>query len=320
MRTATLYLLLALPALILGCAEHSPAPPARQPPADGLHDWVSDPAVVAEERHSPPLRLLSLAPSATEICCALGLRAQVVGRTRFCDYPPQVRSLPQVGDVDTIDPEILLSLRPDLVFVSGASRAITDRLTRLGLRFESLPDRNLEDVFASIERVGRLTGRPRTAANLQAALRRELDQIAAAYATAPPQRVLILLAPLADPPAPAFAGGPGSFYDDLLHRAGHLNALAAEGRAYGPLALEAILRIDPDIIIELDADGTGRPGGDAEALRAWATLGNLKAVTNHHVHVLTGRQHHIPGPRIVQAFAELCRTIAGKETAGKSHE
>lgn len=305
-------LLSFLPLLIYGCTRDSARNAIPSAAVAEMHDWVRDPAVVPSEQHSPPLRLLSLAPNATEICCALGLRDQLLARTRFCDYPPEIRNLPEVGDLAEINPETLVALRPDLVLVSGASRAITDKLVRLGLRFESLPDRNLEDVFAAVERVGQLTGRPLTAAKLCDELKRELDQIAAKCAAVPRQRVLILLAPLSSPPAPPFAAGPGSFYDDLLRRAGQANALAEEGRAFGPLALEAILRIDPDVIIELQPDGSDRPGGDADALRAWSRLGNLKAVANRRVHVLTGRQHYIPGPRVVQIFAELCRVLSGE--------
>lgn len=91
--------------------------------------------------------------------------------------------------------------------------------------------------------------------------------------------------------------------------AGHRNIADA---SYGQLSLEAIVRADPEVIIEFDAEGTNRPGGDAEALRAWARLGPLQAMARRRVHVLTGKHHHLPGPRVAQSFEELCRAVAGR--------
>jgi iron complex transport system substrate-binding protein len=138
----------------------------------------------------------------------------------------------------------------------------------------------------------------------------ELRQIAERYAGTPPARVLLLLGTLSDPPQPPFAAGPGSFYDDLLRLARHTNVVDAGTRAFGPLSLEMIVRADPEVIIELDADGTGRPAGEADALKTWAQLGSLQAVAQRRVHVLKGQHHFIPGPRLAQSFEELCRAIA----------
>ena len=310
-------LLAACGLMWVGC--NDPASPRTPPPAAalaestaaGLRDWVVNPPVVASEREAGPRRLVCAAPSVTEICCALGLQRRIVARTRFCDYPPGIETVPAIGAMDETNTELLLGLKPDLVLVSGTSRAITERLERMGLTFESLPDRTLADVFAAIERVGELTERRETARRLSDGLRAELTRIARQYADVPPQRVLVLLWTLSDPPAPPFVAGPDSLYDDLLRRAGHANVADAGVQAYAPFSLEAIVRADPDVIIELDADGTGRPGGDTEAVRVWSQLGPLRAVKNRRVHVLKGERHFIPGPRIVQTFAELCRAVAG---------
>jgi iron complex transport system substrate-binding protein len=279
------------------------------PPA--LRDWVRDPPRADVERGHAPLRIVSTAPSTTEICCALGLRDQLVGRTRFCDYPPEIEHLPAVGDLDETNVETLVALRPDLVLVSGASRAITDRLAGLNLHVAALPDRSLADILAAIAQAGELTGRPQTARLVVDGLHAELAQTARAYSDTPPARVLILLGTLSDPPAPPFVAGPGSYFDDLLRLAGHHNAADADVPAYGPWSLETIVRSDPDVIIEIDTSGRARPGGDADARRLWQKLGPLRAVADGRVHVLTGKAHLIPGPRIALSFAALCRAIAG---------
>jgi iron complex transport system substrate-binding protein len=300
-----------------GCGGTSP-PPSSQPAAAAgrsapttLRDWVQDPHVVAAEQNSPAIRVVCTAPSATEICCALGLRQQIVGRTRFCEYPPGISRVPVIGAMDETSAELLLGLKPDVVLVAGNSRAIADRLEQLSIRPVSLPDKTLPDIFAAIRLVGELSARPRTAEQLCGGIERQLASVAERYAAATPRRVLLLTGTLADPPAPPFVAGPGSLYDDLLRRAGHENAADQGVRAYAPLSLEAIVRIDPEVIIELDATGQARPGGDADAVSAWARLGPLRAVTTGRIHVLTGQQHFIPGPRVAQTFEALCRKIGG---------
>jgi ABC-type Fe3+-hydroxamate transport system substrate-binding protein len=109
--------------------------------------------------------------------------------------------------------------------------------------------------------------------------------------------------------------GPGSFYDDLLTRAGHRNVAETAGRPFAPLSLEFIVQADPDVIIELVAEAQLRPDGDAEARHVWAQLGPLTAVRQERVHVLRGHQHLILGPRVAHTFEALCRIIAGQHDA-----
>jgi len=284
---------------------------ASQPTELQLHDWALHPRVVEQEADAPPQRIVSGAPNVTEICCALGLIDQLVGRTRYCNYPPAVRDVPAFGALIDTNVEVLLKLKPDLILLAGQSRALTERLARQNLRLVSLPDRSLNDIFTAIKKVGTLTHRPQTAEMLCHAIRADLDRVTDRFAGTPPARVLLLIGTLSDPPMPPFVAGPGSFYDDLLKRAGHTNVVAEHGAMFAPLSLEFILRADPDVIIELDPDGRARPQGDADALRAWNKVGPLQAVAKRRVHVLTGQQYYLAGPRIAQTYRALCQAIAG---------
>ena len=289
MSVLTRTLLVAVLALA-GCDSKTPGGTSRPTPANA--------------------RLLSTAPNVTEICCALGLRERLVGRTRYCDYPPGIESLPSIGALNDLNVETLLALKPDLIFVAGHSRAITDRLAPLGLRLEAVPDVTLDDLFNSIARIGALTDRPAAARELNARVQAEIAAVAARYAGKAAARVLITTAPLSDPPQQPVVAGPGSFYDDLLRRAGHTNIAATAGRPFAPVALEFIVRSDPDVIIELVPDAAGRPGGAAEARQVWAKVGPLRAVRTGRVKVLVGSQYFVLGPRVAQTFEALCRAIA----------
>ncbi len=286
--------------------------PATRPRLE-LRDWVLSPPQPESDQRAPCPRLLSAAPNVTEICCALGLRECLVGRTRYCTYPPSIQDVRSIGALNDLNVEVLLDIRPELVLVAGTSRQITERLEHLGLAYLSLPDSRLEDLFVAATQIAARTGRGATAARLVTGIRAELDTVSAAHRGAPARRVLVLTAPLADPPVQADAAGPGSFYDDLLHLAGHANAAAEAARSFTAVSLEYVLRVDPDVIIELVPDPGQRPGGDPEARRAWSRVGPLRAVAARRVHALIGPEHFVLGPRIAHTYAALLDLIASGE-------
>ncbi len=275
-----------------------------------VRDWVLEPLASPDPARDGPARIVSFAPSITEILYALGLDDRLVGRTRYCLHPPRAQQVPSVGALTNVSAETLVALEPDLVLVAGTSRLVADRIRALGLNWQSLPDDSLDDIFRSIQAVGTLTGRSQTAALLESQLRSDLDRVRSAYEDGPRRRVLIVLDALANPPMPPVVAGPGSFYDDLLQFAGHENVVAPLERAFGALSLEVIVSLDPDVIIEIVADGRRRSAGNADALRAWQTLGDLTAVREGRVRLLTGSAYFLPGPRIASTFDALCAAIA----------
>jgi iron complex transport system substrate-binding protein len=206
--------------------------------------------------------------------------------------------------------EIILSLKPDLILMSGNSQAQRDRLVPLGLRLESVPDTTLADIYTAVRTIGEFTQRDEAAEALCRRMELQIVATDEAFRETPPRRVLLLIDTLADPPRPPTVAGGGSFYDDLLKRAGHENVASDVAAAFGRLSLEAIVHADPDVIIELDPDGTVRPNGAADALRVWSKMEGLSAVRNKRVHVLTGPVYYLPGPRVPRIYADLCKAIA----------
>lgn len=316
-RTYATTVLLTLALLLTpGCERSSsttrPADTAAPaPPGFSLTDYVRHPPTTQPVPETT-LRIVSGAPNTTEICCALGLRNNLVGRTRYCTYPPAIENVTSIGDLYNLSVEVLLERRSDVILVAGASRSISERLDELGLHYIALPDVSLEDLFASIEQMGARTDRSALAATLIKRIRADMANVRGRYADVPSQRVLLVNGTLSDPPKPVQVAGPGSFYDDLLAIAGHTNVAEVLGRPFGQLSLEAIAQADPDVIIELAPAARKRPGGDADARQAWAKIGPLRAVETEHVHVLIGAQHFVLGPRIAMTFEALCDKIAGR--------
>ncbi len=285
-----------------------PAGRADQPK---LRDYPANPLVDPAEQDVPPLRIVSLAPSATEIVAALGLADRLVARTPYCTHPPAVHGVPTVGGLVDLDVERLVALRPDRILIAGRSRLQVEKLRAAGLAYTSLPDESLEDVFTSIRIAGRVLGRPATARRLAAAIRTDLDRVCKAYAGLARRRVLIVLGQLGDPPRPPFVAGPGSFYDGLLRLAGQRNAAPASLGAFAPLSLEAIVRADPEVIIQLAPDAK-RAVPQTQALARWRRVGPISAVRSKRVRTLAGAVYYVPGPRVAWVLRDLCRALAGE--------
>ena len=315
----SITLLCGLLCASLNCNRPSPTqtqpsspPPTTQPAssATALKDWVAHPSVDPAEKNVPAPRIVSAAPNVTEICCALGLRDALVGRTRYCDYPPGIESVTSIGALIDVNVEALLELHPDLILIAGTSRAQMERFTSLGLRVESVPDFRVEDLFVAIRLIGDLTARPKTADTLCANIEADLDRVTQSHRDFHRRRILLCTAPLTDPPRPPLVAGPGSFYDDLLRRARLENIAPETQMPFAPLSLEFIIRADPDVIIELAPDDAQRPHGDADALQAWSNLGELKSVADHRVHVLIGNRYFLLGPRLPTTYEALCQSAA----------
>ncbi len=108
------------------------SPPAPRPKAGSairptltIRDYVQAPIVSPSSTSQKSLRIVSLAPTLTEILCALGRRDWIVGRTSYCTYPPEMREVPSLGALTNLNAELLVKLKPELILISGQSRTQT---------------------------------------------------------------------------------------------------------------------------------------------------------------------------------------------------
>ncbi len=290
------------------------APVATRPaaPQAGVpHDYVADPSPVldAAERTNGPARIASLAPSLTEICCALGLGDRLVGRTPYCTHPAAIGSVPVVGGLVDANLELLVTLRPDVILITKNSTRLRDQLAPLKLPFEEVTDDSFEGIFLGIRRIGEIAGRPRTAARLIERLQDDLAEITAGAQTRHARRVLIVESSLPVPPASVFVAGPGLFLTRLLYRTGHLNAADAVVTAKsGELSLEQLVTLNPDVILETRADAS--PETMAEVYRAWSAVGPVRAIQDRAVRSFGTEADLVPSPRINRVYAQMARALA----------
>lgn len=273
------------------------------------HDYVSDPVVLPEERDNGPRSIISLAPSITETCCALGLLDRLVGRTAYCVIPPAVKNVPDVGALVDANMEMITTIKPEIVLLSQNASRVRDQMISLRVPYEGITDDSFEGIFLSIRRVGEIARRPKTAARLIENLQDELAAISSAAQTHRAQRVLIVLDELPVPPRSIFVAGPDLFLSRLLTRLGHQNAAESLVRGKsGELSLEQVVMLNPDVIIETRPNAT--PKQMDELYSTWSQIGALKAIRNHAVRSYGEKTNLVSSPRINIVYYELARALA----------
>lgn len=261
------------------------------------------------DRGGPAARIVSLTPSSTELVAAVGATDRLVGRDRYSTYPPEVESLPVVGDFLSPNAEAIVRLRPDLVVLDQVQARIAPSLEQSGITTLVLSMHTLRDVRAGLVAVGEATGREREAAAAADRLDGEVAALAARTA-ARSERPRVLAIVDREPGAlrGLVAAGPGSYLDELLARVGAENALAAAGVRYPKISADQILRDPPDVIL----DASQADPAD------WSALADLPAVKAERVHALRDRLFQSPSPRVDGALRELEELLYGSAAAASA--
>jgi iron complex transport system substrate-binding protein len=301
-RARGLWLLLIL--LLAACAPPAgaPAPQPTTAPAPAFPVTVTDDDGQAVTIEREPQRLITLAPSNTEIVYALGIGDRLVAVSDYSDYPPEAATRPKVGYI-RVDIERVIGYNPDLVLATGAQRQqVTPQLRQRGLKVITLDPKNLENVFDNILLVGRATGQTAAAEKLVADLKARVKQIESRVRQAGTRpRVFFEL------DKSLFTVGPGSFIHDLIVRAGGENIAGDADRPYPQLSLEVLLQRDPEVIIITDI---GQYGGETpESVRARPGWQSVSAVRNNRVVPINPDLVNRPGPRIVDGFEAIARAL-----------
>jgi iron complex transport system substrate-binding protein len=258
---------------------------------------------VASPQSGPP-RIVSLAPSVTEVLFEAGLGPRVVGVTSYCRFPDAALTLPKVGGYLTPSYEALTALGPDLVVVLPEHTDVEPRLAALKLPVLRVDHRDFDGIIRSIGTLGERAGSGAHATQAADALRGHLARVRMIGRGRARPRVLILFG-RADDFRRLYAAAPGTVHDDLLTHAGGENVLTSRAVPYPTLSAEGLMRLDPDVIVEF------APGGsDAGMLRQqWNVLQSLRAVKTGRVYVFTHDFLSVPGPRFVRFAETIARTL-----------
>lgn len=257
-------------------------------------------------------RIASLAPSVTETLFAIGVGAEVVGVSQYCDYPPQARRLPKIGSFLTPNIEAIVALRPTLVIGLPTSSDLREirALQAMGIATLMVNDSSVAAIEASVENIGDAVGQPQAARDLVAQIRSRISAIEDRLARVQPRRVLMVVGH-----QPLVAVGPGTYLDGLLTLAHARNIAAFSKQSWPRLSLEFIVAIRPEVILD------GQMGTDPEApAQFWARYQSIPAVRDQHVFGYPDDPTLHPGPRVPQTLALLARLIHPEAFARNRHE
>ncbi len=244
-----------------------------------------------------PQRILSLAPSHSELIFALGLGARLVGRTDRCDHPPEIESVPSIGSLFPPSYERILARRPDLILMMGGSEQIRRKLRALGLQVEVIQPKSLEELRGEILRLGRLLGREAQAKILE-------GELGAALTSLPKLKTRPRLF-YEVWPEPLQSVGPETFLHSMIEAAGGENVVKRSGWPRYPL--ESLIKADPDLILtpkrESFSQISQRPG--------WS---ELRAVKAGRVYLLPNSDWFArPGPRVIKGLKWLSQVLKQQE-------
>ena len=260
-----------------------------------------------------PARIVSLAPSVTEMLFAIGAADQIVGVTQFCNYPPEALKKPKVGYANP-NLESLVALQPDLVVGPNEflKPDVVLKLEQLKIPVFALTEKNVGDIFIHIQTLGRMLDRSTTANAVAMELRQQVTQIKERTERFSPVRVLYVLNS-----EPLITVGPGSFIDQLIVLAGGVNVAAKSGTPYPRLSMETVLQDDPEVLVFPVGESEGISDSEQQAWRQWSTI---TAVKQGRLHQIPADLLNRPGPRVVRALELLAdilhptRTSSSRET------
>ena len=259
----------------------------------------------------PPQRIVSTAPSITELLYALGLGDRVVGVDRFSRYPPESLRKAKIGDYVNPNLETIASLRPDLVIIPTNPVKLAERLAVLRLKVLELDQESIAKLYESFRSVGQATGATAQAAKLESTVRGQLEAVRARAAPLKKTRVMFVVGRTPNRLDGLIVVGQASYLNEIIALAGGENVFRDAVASYPEVSLEEVLARNPDVIVDMGdmADTVGvTDEHKREVTSLWERLSSVAAVKQHRVYAVASDVYVVPGPRVVdaaKAFLEM---------------
>jgi iron complex transport system substrate-binding protein len=294
----TLVIILLCTLLLTACGAISPAS-GNLSFTDGLGREI--------KLDGPAQRVVSLAPSNTEVLFAIGADSQVVGRDEFSDYPEEAKSIDSVGgSMGQYSAEAIVALKPDLVLAAEINTPeLVKQLEDLGLTIYYLKNpTTLEGMYDNLELVAQLTGHVDEANTLVESLKARVAAVDEKIAPLS-SRIPVFYEIDASDAAKPYTYGPGSFGDLLISRAGGLNVGGSLDNAYPQISLEQLVVANPSVIVL----GDSMWGTTPEAVKARPGWEGIAAVQNDQIFPFDDNLISRPGPRLVDGLEQLAKLL-----------
>ncbi len=256
-------------------------------------------------------RIVSMAPSITETLYALGLGDKVVGVTRFCKYPPGVEDKKKIGGYYDPNFEAIVALKPDLIVMLEEHEQSLPGFQKLRLETLVVSHQTLDGIVESFRQIGRVCGRGAEGRRLAREYQNRMERIRSLTRDLPRLSVLMSLDRILSRGhlASIFVVGDDNYFDQIIEIAGGKNVYREVGIRYPVISTECILRLNPDVIIDLVPPDMAGQQDRQTILGAWKELEQLQAVNNGRVLVFDQGYTCVPGPRFIQLVEELARVL-----------
>jgi iron complex transport system substrate-binding protein len=295
-------MLLALTlALLAGCAPQAAPTPAAEPTPAAI--TLTDGLGRAVTLNATPERIVSLAPSNTELLFAVGAGGQVVGRDEFSNYPADAGAIQSVGgSMGKYDLEAIAALKPDLVLASELNNPeLVQSIAALNIPVYYLGNpKDFDGLYANIQTVGQLAGKPAEAAALVDSLKARVKAVEEKIA--PLSSTFSVFYEIdATEPAKPWTAGPGTFVSTLIRMAGGTNIADDLDADFGQISQEALIQRDPMVILL----GDSKYGATPEQVKARPGWDALSAVQDGRVYAFDDDLVSRPGPRLVDGLEQM---------------
>lgn len=277
----TLLLVLAAVMLFAGCGQQTP----------GSSDiTINDDLGHQIKVGYSPQRIISLTPNTTEILCFLGLEDRLIGRSNYCNYPPEVEEVPSIGDVTTFSIEKIVAMEPDLIVANRMiSLEFVEKLQSMGLNVAAFDPNTVDGIIDTIKRIALICGVPDKTESLSAGLE--------TYKRTEPTGKIVYIEIWNSPPT---TFGKDTFGSDVIKWVGGTNLGDSLEGAYPTTTDEALIKLNPDAVVIPTKNSTA-----VEEFKSRKGFDILKAVKDNKVFAIDEDIMSRPGPRIIDAIKQL---------------
>ena len=268
-------------------------------------------STVQKSPHPIPQRIITLAPSFTEIAFALNLGDNIVAVTDYCDFPAEALNLPKVGGIVDPNLEAIVALQPDLVILLASQQRTIKQLQQLNIPTLAVFNATLSDIQNAIHVIGQTTQHQDQAQQLLTAIDQKITSIEEKTIGLPRPRVMITMGHSigSQHMTQVFIAGQNDFYNDMIALAGGQNAYQDKQIDVPSLSIEGIMQINPEVIIDIFPEADDHDADLNNVLQQWQNLEYIDAVKNNRVHILQEDYATIAGPRIVLLLDQFARLI-----------
>ena len=267
-----------------------------------------------------PQRIISMSPSITETLFALGVGNRVVGVTDFCSHPEEACRLPKIGGLLNPSIETWISLQPDLIIHQEDSHKLRANAGNLGIETLAVSMTRLDNIFESIELLGKKLHCEPAAEALTKKLRKGIEIHRKDLKTFTRKKALLLLSEGGNPEATLYAVGPATFLGELMAIAGGDNIIMDPVATYPTISKEFILRHSPEVIIEAGPDSRLSEKEKQKKLEAWEKFSTITAVKNNAIHFIGADYILIPGPRFLNILDQFAKALHPEAFEASHHE